>query len=114
MHRCHPHTLRSAQLESRETDVWRFMREIGIGLVIGSVALAASAAGASEKAQAVAGKASGVAAKTEKAVKRGVGAAASGVERGAKAAGKAVTGVAKKVGIPGAGASSPTQPQTKP
>jgi hypothetical protein len=49
---------------------------------------------------------------TERAVKRGVGAAASGVERGAKAAGRAATGVAKKIGVPGAGASAPKQPQS--
>jgi hypothetical protein len=96
-----------------ETPVVWFMRRIGIALLAGSLAAGASA-GAGEKAQSAANKASGVATKTENAVKRGLGTAASGVERGAKAAGSAVTGVAKKVGIPGAGASSPARPQTKP
>jgi hypothetical protein len=51
--------------------------------------------------------ASSVATKVEHAVKHGVNAAISGVEHGAKATGHAVDTAAKKVGIPGAGASSP-------
>jgi hypothetical protein len=56
--------------------------------------------------------ASGVATKVERSVKRGVNAAASGVEHGAKAAGRAANTGAKKVGVPGAGASQgkPSQP----
>jgi hypothetical protein len=91
--------------------VKRIVHRIGIGLASGVLAFGAWA-GAGEKAESAAKAASGVATKTEKAVKRGVGAAASGVERGAKAAASAVTGVAKKVGIPGAGASAPKQPQS--
>jgi len=51
--------------------------------------------------------ASGVATKVERAVKRGVNAGASGVEHGAKAAGRAANTGAKKIGVPGAGASQP-------
>ena len=50
--------------------------------------------------------ASSVATKTERAVKRGVNAGISGVERGTKAAGHAIDSTAKKIGVPGAGASS--------
>ena len=90
-----------------------FMRRIAIGIA-GTLLTVGAHAGAGEKAESAAKSASGVATKTEKAVKRGVGAAGSGVERGAKAAGNAVTGVAKKIGIPGAGASAPKQPQSSP
>jgi hypothetical protein len=82
------------------------------------VACACSAnATVGEKAQGAATAASGVATKVERAVKRGVSAAASGVERGAKAAGRAADRGAKKIGVPGAGASSParsTVPQSAP
>ena len=91
----------------------RLMRAIGLGLAAMGLAFGAHA-GAGEKAESAAKAASGVAVKTENAVKRGLRAAESGVERGVKAADKAVTGVAKKVGIPGAGASKPKQPQTMP
>lgn len=64
-------------------------------------------AGVTEALQTAANAASGVATKTERAVKRGVEAGISGVERGTKAAGRAVESGAKKIGIPGAGASSP-------
>ena len=100
----------TAQLEK---PVIPLMRRIGIG--VATALLAAGAfAGATETAQSTANKASGVAHKSENAVKRGLNAAGSGVERGAKAAGNAATKVAQKVGIPGAGASSPQPPQSKP
>ena len=69
----------------------------------------ASSAGATvtEVAQSAAAGASSVHGKVERAVKRGVEAGISGVERGAKATGRAVETVARKIGIPGAGASSP-------
>jgi hypothetical protein len=60
-----------------------------------------------EVAQSAAAGASAVATKVERAVKHGVNAGMSGVERGAKATGHAVETAAKKIGIPGAGASSP-------
>ena len=60
-----------------------------------------------EVAQSAAAGASAVATKVERAVKHGVNAGMSGVERGAKATGHAVETTAKKIGIPGAGASSP-------
>jgi hypothetical protein len=96
-----------------ETPVVPLLRRIGIGLTIALLAVGAFA-GATEKAQSTANKASGVAYKSENAVKRGLNAVGSGVERGAKAAGNAATKVAKKAGIPGAGASSPQPPQSKP
>jgi len=58
-------------------------------------------------AQSAAAGASSVHGKVERAVKRGVNTGISGVERGAKATGHAVETAAKKIGIPGAGASSP-------
>ena len=69
----------------------------------------ASSAGATvtEAAQRAAAGASSVATKVERAVARGVNAATSGIERGGKATGNALQTAAKKVGIPGAGASSP-------
>jgi hypothetical protein len=91
----------------------RFMHRVSIGFLSGLLAMGACA-GAGEKAQSTAKAASGVAVKTENAVKRGLGAAASGVERGAQAAGNAVTHVAKQIGVPGAGASAPKQPQSTP
>ena len=72
------------------------------------VLLAGSAcATVSEVAQSAAAGASAVATKVEHAVKKGVNAGISGVEHGAKAAGHGVETAAKKIGIPGAGASSP-------
>jgi len=69
----------------------------------------ASSVGATvtEVAQSAAAGASSVASKVERAVARGVNAATSGIERGGKATGNALQTAAKKVGIPGAGASSP-------
>jgi hypothetical protein len=66
----------------------------------------------SDAVHSAASAASGVATKVERSVKRGVNAAASGVEHGAKAAGRAANTGAKKVGVPGAGASQgkPSQP----
>jgi len=60
-----------------------------------------------EKLGSVAQAASGVATKAERAVTHGLKAAASAVERGAKAAGGVATKGAQKLGVPGAGASSP-------
>jgi hypothetical protein len=75
---------------------------------LGLVGLASSAgATVSEVAQSAAAGASSVAAKVEHAVARGVNAAASGIQRGGQATGHALGTAAKKVGIPGAGASSP-------
>lgn len=91
----------------------RTWRRLWIGIASAGVALGAMA-GVTEKAESVVKSASGVASKAEKGVKRGLNAAESGIERGAKKAGNAVTGVAKKAGIPGAGASSPKQPQRSP
>lgn len=70
--------------------------------------LLASAAGATvtEVVQSAAAGASSVATKVEGAVKKGVNAGLAGIERGAKATGRAVETGAKKIGIPGAGASS--------
>ena len=74
-----------------------------------SLAWLASSAGATvtEAAQRAAAGASSVATKVERAVARGVNAATSGIERGGKATGNALQTAAKKIGIPGAGASSP-------
>jgi hypothetical protein len=58
-------------------------------------------------AQSAAAGASSVATKVERAVARGLNAAASGIQRGGQATGSALQTAAKKVGIPGAGASSP-------
>jgi len=75
------------------------------------LALLASGACAtvSDVAHSAAAGASAVATKVEHAVKKGVNAGISGVEHGAKAAGHAVETGAKKIGIPGAGASAPKQ-----
>jgi hypothetical protein len=80
------------------------------------LALSASAVWATvgEKVESVGKAASGVATKTENVVKRGVKAAASGVEHGAKAAGRATTAAAKKIGVPGAGASAPKADPNRP
>jgi|GEM_PF-5189899 len=74
-----------------------------------AVAGLASGAGAtvSEVVQSAAAGASSVATKVERAVSRGVNAAASGIQRGGQATGHALDTAAKKVGIPGAGASAP-------
>ncbi len=69
--------------------------------------VSSASATVTEVAQSAAAGASSVHGKVERAVKRGVNAGISGVERGAKATGHAVETVAKKIGIPGAGASSP-------
>jgi hypothetical protein len=70
--------------------------------------LASSAsATVTEVAQSAVAGASSVATKVERAVARGVNAATSGIERGGKATGNALQTAAKKIGIPGAGASSP-------
>jgi hypothetical protein len=70
--------------------------------------LASSAAATvTEVAQSAAAGASSVATKVERAVARGVNAATSGIERGGKATGNALQTAARKIGIPGAGASSP-------
>jgi hypothetical protein len=102
-----------AVMHAWRQDVKRIVHRIGVVLV--SLLLAESVlAAAGEKAESAARAASSAATKTEKVVKRGLSAAASGVERGAKAAGNAATGVAKKIGVPGAGASAPKQPQSSP
>jgi hypothetical protein len=68
-----------------------------------------SSAGATvtEVAKSAAAGASSVAAKVERAVGHGVDAAAAGIQRGGQATGRALNAGAKKIGIPGAGASSP-------
>ena len=76
------------------------------GLALAALASSACATVTDVVNSAAAG-ASSVATKVEHAVTRGVKAAAAGVEHGAKATGHAVGTAAKKIGIPGAGASSP-------
>src|SRR5262245_22845644 len=75
----------------------------GCGLVL--LACSASAT-VSDVVHSAAAGASAVASKVERGVKTGVNAGLSGVERGTKAAGRAVESGAKKIGIPGAGASA--------
>jgi hypothetical protein len=92
----------------------RNLRQSIVGVACACLAIGGAVGGATEKAESVVNSAAGVANKAEKGTKRGLNAAGSGVERGAKKAGNAVTGVAKKAGIPGAGASSPKNPQSAP
>jgi hypothetical protein len=66
-----------------------------------------------EKVDAAGKAASEAVGKAQKAVVKGAKTAASAVARGAHAAGSAVDKAAKKIGVPGAGASAPKSNQNQ-